>query len=368
MITGINFNETAIKEGLEYILGHFEHQMHLWPRTISTKTTEGRQIIAYSKDETLARFKQANFMDCRISAYPYWRPSITSEFIGIKNTIAPNFIMIDLDLNKFDLDDEVLTNVLRQTLRKIKEILQLHDPTVIWSGNGYHIYIPINAPVLENIKEFSSIEQISTKFIRFAEWYLSNGKSDPAHNNTVSLNNCLLRIPGSINSKNNAQVKIVNRFNGKTPTPSINLLIGSFYAHISDQEIRKSRYKKAITQISFHNNNKNNDHKSIYWIEKLLQTPLADFRKKCIWRILAPYLINVRKLSYEESFGILVDWLEKCSKVRRLYFNPKLKIKQDLNGAIKARYYPIGLIKLSSADKELYECLFSERIIDKNVI
>ena len=152
--------------------------MQLWPRTISTKTTEGRQIIAHSKEETLARFKQANFMDCRISAYPYWRPSTTSDFIGIKNTIAPNFIMIDLDLYNFDLNDKALLHVLRQTLRKIKEILQLHDPTVIWSGNGYHIYIPINAPVLENIKEFSSIEQISTKFIRFAEWYLSNGKSD----------------------------------------------------------------------------------------------------------------------------------------------------------------------------------------------
>jgi len=95
MTTSIIFNETAIKEGLEYILGHFEHQTHLWPRTISTKTTQGRQIIVYTKEATLARFKQANFMDCRISAYPYWRSSITSNFIGIRNAIAPNFIMID---------------------------------------------------------------------------------------------------------------------------------------------------------------------------------------------------------------------------------------------------------------------------------
>src|ERR1051325_11391356 len=80
----IIYNDSAVLEGLDYILGHFTHQMQLWPRTISTKTTDGRQIIVHSKQEALARFKQANFMDCRISAYPYWRPSIVSEFASIK--------------------------------------------------------------------------------------------------------------------------------------------------------------------------------------------------------------------------------------------------------------------------------------------
>jgi hypothetical protein len=162
MVVETIFNEAAVKEGLHYILSHFEHHMQLWSRTISTKTTEGRQLVVYSKQEAITRFKQANFMDCRISAYPYWRPSITSNFVGIKNTIAPNFIMIDLDLINFELCDKVLLHMLRQTLRKIKEILQLCRPTVIWSGNGYHIYIPIDAPVLENMKEFSGVEQVST--------------------------------------------------------------------------------------------------------------------------------------------------------------------------------------------------------------
>ncbi len=353
--------DNAVIEGLEYILSHFIHQMQLWPRTISTKTTEGRQVIVYSKEEALARFKQANYMDCRISAYPYWRPSITSDFVGIKNTIAPDFIMIDLDLCNFDLSHKALRHALRHTLRKIKEILQLHSPTVIWSGNGYHIYISINTPVLENIKELSDIEQISTKFIRFAEWYLSNGKSDSAHNTTVSLNNCLLRITGSINSKNNAQVKLVSEFNNKAPLPNINLLIGSFYAYIRDQQ---SKEQSLILHNGSYNNNSNNN-KCIHWIEKLLQTPLADHRKECIWRILAPYLINVKKLSYEESFAILIDWLDKCSKVHRLFFNPRSKIKQDLTDAIKTRYYPIGLTKLYSTDKELYNFLQKQGVIDK---
>jgi hypothetical protein len=77
----------AVNEGLNYILSHFTHQMQLWPRTISTKTTEGRQIIVYSREEAMARFKQANFTDCRISAYPYWKPSIVSDFASIKNAL-----------------------------------------------------------------------------------------------------------------------------------------------------------------------------------------------------------------------------------------------------------------------------------------
>lgn len=90
--------DNAVNEGLEYILSHFRHQMHLWPRTISTKTIEGRQVVVYSKEEAIAKFKQANFMDSSISGYPYWRPSITSDFAEIKNAIAPNFVMIDLDI------------------------------------------------------------------------------------------------------------------------------------------------------------------------------------------------------------------------------------------------------------------------------
>jgi hypothetical protein len=370
MTLEIIFNESVVNEGLDYILDHFEHQKQVWPRTISTKITEGRQVIVYSKQEAIARFKQANFMDCRISAYPYWRRSIISDYVDIKNVIAPNFIMIDLDLTTFDFNDSALLRVLRQTLRKVKELLQLRcSPTVIWSGNGYHIYIRIDAPVLENIKEFSGIEQVSTKFIRFAEWYLSNGKSDSAHNNTVSLNNCMLRVPGSINSKNNAQVTIIKKFDAKISRPNINLLIGSFCVYLKGQEIKESRYRCAIQQSSstipsFRNNSCNYNEESIHWIEKLLQTPLPDHRRNCIWRILAPYVINVKKLSYDESFNIIANWLDKCSKLRRLHFNSKLKIRQDLNSAINTKYYPIGLAKLILTDKEPYSFLQGHGVIN----
>jgi hypothetical protein len=40
---------------------------------------------------------------------------------------------------------------------------------------------------------------------------------------------------------------------------------------------------------------------SILWIEKFLQTLLDDYRKYVVWRILSPYLINIRKCSVEEA-------------------------------------------------------------------
>ena len=64
----ITTTQTAIERGLDYILSHFQEP--LWPRTISTKATEGRQILVNSREEALSRFKRANFLDCRISAYP----------------------------------------------------------------------------------------------------------------------------------------------------------------------------------------------------------------------------------------------------------------------------------------------------------
>ena len=41
-----------------------------FPRTISTYTTGGRQIPVNSVDEIYSRFREADFVDCRINAYP----------------------------------------------------------------------------------------------------------------------------------------------------------------------------------------------------------------------------------------------------------------------------------------------------------
>jgi hypothetical protein len=134
--------EQSSKKGLDLILSHFQYFEDFqgygathWPRTVSTKATQGRQVVVTGKEEALAHFKAANYMDCRISAYPYWRASIVSRFAEIKNLIPPDLIMIDLDSCNF-FDKRALLAALRQTLQKIKVKLAL-IPTVIWSGNGF---------------------------------------------------------------------------------------------------------------------------------------------------------------------------------------------------------------------------------------
>lgn len=353
-----NSLQHSSNEGLDYILSHFdEGQDQIWPRTISTKAIQEHQIVVNSKEEALAYFKAANYFDCRISAFPYWRPSIVSDFAGIKNAIAPNLIMIDLDMGNVDSDEEDLTRSLRKTVKKIRELLNF-KPSVILSGEGYHIYIPINTTVvLEDIKEFSNIEHVSTKFLRFAEWYLSSGRSDSVHNNTVSLNNCMLRIPGTYNSNNNAQVRIIKKWDYSRP--DISLLIGSFCASLKDQKIKEGKCTNPQKQEASVKGNNN-----IVWIEKLLQTAIQDHRKYCIWRILGPYLLNVKGLPYEHAFNIIREWLDRCGQQkRRLDFYPKPKIKEGLKGAAKKGYFPISFEKLKTENNKFYNLLQYEGVI-----
>ena len=216
------YSAPAVEEGLDFILGHFNFDF-IWPRTISTKTTHGRQILVYKKEEAFARFKQANFLNCRISAYPS-----TKYTRRLKQ--EPNFLFIDLDSQSSGLDKE-----LEHTLTNIKSKFENSDiePTVLWSGRGYHIYLPVHAPVLENESLFQDIEVYdpSRKFLQWVEQYLSNNKADPCHSLGVSFNNCMLRIPGSINSKVGKQVIVVQEWN--EIKPSIKPLLYDFYIHLA---------------------------------------------------------------------------------------------------------------------------------------
>jgi hypothetical protein len=148
------------------------------------------------------------------------------------------------------------------------EKLEGAHPTVLWSGNGYHIYQPMNAEFpLEQNETFSKFNQPSVQFLRFAEKHISNYKSDLSHN--PSFKSCMVRIPGSYNSKclaygdNNdgTQVKIIQRWNGYRP--KINLLAGSYYAYLIDQKITESqRPKYPLNNVA--------SCTIILWIEKLL--------------------------------------------------------------------------------------------------
>ena len=129
--------QTNHKQALEFILTHFEGID--FPRRISTKTTEGRQVLVNDKPEALARFKQANQLDCRISAYT-----------DLDDT--PNFLFIDIDNLDFSTIEKVL--------KKCRDFE--YFPTVLFTGNGYHIYQPVRAIRLEDISDFADYKDKMT--------------------------------------------------------------------------------------------------------------------------------------------------------------------------------------------------------------
>lgn len=62
--------------------------------------------------------------------------------------------MIDLDLNNFK-SEIAINKALKSTLDHIYGLLKVR-PTVLWTGNGYHIYLPIKAFVLEEEQVFAN--------------------------------------------------------------------------------------------------------------------------------------------------------------------------------------------------------------------
>ena len=351
----------TISEGLDFILSHFNSDV--FPRNISTKATEGRQILVNDKSEALARFERVNNLDCRISAYPpnvLENPSLVGKYLGItKTTPTDNIIMIDLDKQNFKTD-RAFNLALTRCLDHIKAKLR-SSPSVLWSGRGYHVIQPINGNnvVLEQVKEFDGISDISLKFLRIAESFLSLGKSDLQHNNTVSYNNCMLRIPGSINSKNGEPVHIIQRWDGYRP--EINYILYDFSIRVYGQEclrLMKAHKRKQKQNKSSLDHNYCNQ---IYWIEKLLSTPLADYRKYCIWRIVTPYLLNIRKLSERDTTNIIKMWLNQCDRLRRLDFNPNQKIGDGIEGATKG-YLPVSREKLKEENKALYNLVHNQNL------
>ena len=239
-----NKNKKEIEIGLDFILSHLEKPT-IFPRTIMTKKL-GYQRIVYSKERALEHFIESDFIDCRINAFPSLKEGATW---------IPELLFIDLDLSTFNTKKS-LQIALNKTLKSIKEKLANNNvhPTVLWSGNGYHIILPVYCPMeLERIQEFQEFDNPSERFLRFAKDNLSNNKADKANN--PSFRSCLLRIPNSFNAKclangeifEHSKVKIIQEWN--KDRPSIKLLLLDFRRYLINQKIKELNKKREIEKI-----------------------------------------------------------------------------------------------------------------------
>ena len=345
-----------VQDGLDFILSHFQEP--LFPRKIMTKKL-GYQVEVFSKEEALEYFKSSNYEDCRINAYPSF-----TEYHGINRTPI-SFLMVDLDLK--EKGKAVLDRVLNKTLQSIKESIG-GNPTILWTGNGYHVYQPVSGFILEEYETFYEFtkyvdKDLTSMFIQFAEERFTDYAADRLHNPTVK--SCLVRISGSLNSKclakgEDAEVKIVQKWDNTKP--SIQPLLIPFKTWLTqkriDDELKNAKFQMTVSKDQERTN-------TIKWIEKgILEHPISDHRKYIIWRILSPYLLNVKKLPKEEAYSVMKDWLDKCDKLEKLTFNPKTKIKEGLKGASKG-YLPINMEKLKEENKEFYNLIVKKTECDE---
>jgi hypothetical protein len=348
--------EIETEKGLDFILLHF-NQDRLFPRKIQTSKSEGRQIEVFSKQDVLFYFKRSDFIDCKINAFPAY-----TEYKGLQR-YPPDLIFIDIDRSNFK-DDKSFENTLSKTKRNIKEKLNGDGfPTVNNSGNGYHVIQPIECPfILEQIEQFQKYKDknknnffVSQEFLRFAKDYLSNGKADK--HNYPSFKSCQIRVPRSINSKYNRPVKTLQKWNGYRP-PITREFLEDFRTYleqkVTDQENSNDNYNKNY-KYKNHSNHYSNNNRRIEWIEKIiLLYPIEDCRKIIVDLILAPYLINIKKMSYQESYQIIKEWLDKCNNLKKLdnYQNfINYRIHHALKTATQKGIRPMSFYKIKSDNR-----------------
>jgi hypothetical protein len=350
-----------VEKGLDFLILHF-NQERLFPRKIQTHESKGKQIEVFSKDEAMKYFEQSYFVDCRINNFPSF-----TNYKGIQR-YPPDSIFIDIDRSTFK-DDKSFENALSKTLKNIKEKLNGAVPTVNNSGNGCHILQPIECPItLEQINNFQKYQDkgffISQEFLRFVEIFLSNKKADSRH--YPSFKSCQIRVPGSFNGKclNNKdkrlsgdyRVKILQKWNGYRPYITREFLEDfRIYLEqkITDQE---NCYNNYNNNYKYKNNNNSNHHyysnnNRIEWIEKILLYPIEDCRKIIIDLILGPYLVNIKKISYDESYRIIREWLDKCNNLKKLdnYNNfVNYRLHSALKTATQKGIGPMSLYKIKT--------------------
>jgi len=208
--------KAKVKEGIRFILTHFEGRQPLYPRKMSTSLSQGRQFTIYYEEQILNECIKSNFTDCRLNAYPVLSDDDMATAIQ-----APNLIFIDIDLPTDDYEDSLfeLSKTLSRSLKLINHKLEGCTPTVLWTGNGYHIYIVLDTRPLGLITDLVKLSSHPSKeFLKFIEIIFTNKNADPKHKH--SFNSYLLRIPFTLNSKcfskdNDSQVKIIQNLTHK---------------------------------------------------------------------------------------------------------------------------------------------------------
>jgi hypothetical protein len=237
----------SITQGVNFILNHFKDDNSLWPKFIASG--DNFHVKVGCEEQMVSEFYKSKLMDCRICPFPDfvedYRKSDVRECMAIEGAgIVPNFLFFDLDKGRFarTLDafqEDAITNALNRILQRINTLFHGDfKPSILQTGNGYHIYLPVQlygpSWCLGHTDIFLALTKTPDRdFLQWAEWYISDSLCDWQHCKVVSFNNMYCRVPGSFNSKNGKPVTIIQEWDGQRPY--INWILKAFYDHLIDE-------------------------------------------------------------------------------------------------------------------------------------
>lgn len=239
-------------------------------------------------------------------------------------------------------------------------------PTILQTGNGYHIYQPIDGIIFEEHKQFYDFlpyldgKDLTTEFMRFAEKTISEGKADQGHN--PSINNCMVRVPGTFNSKNGKQVTIEQRWDGVRPPIQLK---GEFFQYLIQKRIDKIKERKKFSESKKrYSSSGNTVSPKIGWIEKLLQTPIEDYRKISVSLIIVPYLLLLRNWDEGTICDITKDWIQACFRLRKVNSDIYYQIKYAINTSKRKNIPPMKIDTIKTNRPDLYSLLKKRKVVD----
>jgi hypothetical protein len=348
-------------DGLEFLLSHFPQDKDieaepLFPRRASTAITENSQRDIFSKEHLLAFFEYADWIDTKLNAYPNYTllASKGKKPVGY----VPHHWLLFIDQEHGDIST---------TLHNIKIHLGGATPTVLWSGHGYHIYVPLTI----TDKEILDDVELAVDYLRFIEKFVSDGQKDKGH--FPSFNSSMLRIPGSFNQscilegREPSDVRILQAWDGYRATPSTTLL--EKFMHIQRQKRLKELKEDLIADERARTLLRSGAVGETYNVDPLTEflifesRGIADGRKNMLYYVIARYLIRNKGLPRHAAEDVCWTWLNHCSSVsslkryRQFY---RYHIKHCIQDAIVKNKEAFSVEYLKHLNQQAYADLMAE--------
>lgn len=84
---------------------------------------------------------------------------------------------------------------------------------------------------------------------------------------------------------------------------------------------------------------------SLSWIDRLLSNPIPDIRKRVVYLVLAPYLVNIRGMDVEEACRTIAEYIDRCKAIDPSTRITSQQIRYFCNYAKARELKPLSLQK-----------------------